>query len=147
MRAGGDEQALRLELRRNGLASDITYRTKFPWVRERLDELHAEVRTALGDRFDAVWDEGTEMTWEEAVAYAQRMRGERRRPNHGWDSLTPAELDVVRLVADGLTNPQIAQRLLVETSTIKSHVHHIFTKLAVTTRSELAAATVARRTG
>ena len=73
------------------------------------------------------------------------MRGERRRPTHGWDSLTPTEHDIVALIAEGLTNPQIAERMLIETSTVKSHVHHIFTKLGITTRSQLAA-TASRRT-
>jgi DNA-binding NarL/FixJ family response regulator len=65
----------------------------------------------------------------------------------GWDSLTPTEVAVVDLVAEGLTNPQIAERLLVGTSTVKTHVHHISTKLAIRTRAELAAAVVANRAG
>ena len=81
---------------------------------------------------------------QEACAYALRMRGERKRPSHGWSSLTPTEVEVVDLVAAGLTNPQIAERLLVETSTVKTHLHHIFTKLGITTRAQLAAEAVRR---
>ena len=44
-------------------------------------------------------------TLDEAVAYVRRARGSRRRPSSGWGSLTPTELDVVRLVVDGLSNP------------------------------------------
>ena len=73
------------------------------------------------------------------------MRGERRRPTRGWERLTPAEHDIVALIADGLTNPQIAARVFIETSTVKSHVHRIFTKLGITTRSQLAA-TASRQT-
>ncbi|MGH9212938.1 MAG: hypothetical protein ACRD2C_20045 [Acidimicrobiales bacterium] len=47
-------------------------------------------REALGtDVFDARWLEGSNLPGDEAVAYAQRGRGERRRPPFGWDSLTP----------------------------------------------------------
>ena len=49
------------------------------------------------------------------------------------------------LVAEGLTNPQIAERLFVAPGTVKVHVSHVFTKLGLSTRSELAAA-AARRT-
>ena len=78
------------------------------------------------------------LTLDEAVALAQRSRGERRRPSTGWASLTPVELDVARLVADGLTNPAIATRLLMSPNTVKTHLSHIFTKLDITSRAELA---------
>ena len=53
------------------------------------------------------------MSIEEAIAYAQRGRGKRKRPNSGWESLTPTETDVVRLVREGLANKDIAARLLI----------------------------------
>jgi predicted ATPase/DNA-binding NarL/FixJ family response regulator len=85
------------------------------------------------------WDEGRAMSLDEASAYAARGRGERKRPAFGWDSLTPTELEVVRNVAQGLTNPDIARRLFVSRSTVKAHLAHIFAKLGVSTRAELAA--------
>ena len=51
------------------------------------------------------------MSASEAIAYAQRGRGERKRPSSGWASLTPTELDVARLVSEGLANKDIATRL------------------------------------
>jgi hypothetical protein len=55
----------------------------------------------MGEKeFGAEWAEGAEMSTEEAIAYAQRGRGQRERPNSGWASLTPAELDIVRLVRE-----------------------------------------------
>lgn len=78
------------------------------------------------------------MSIEEAIAYAQRGRGERKRPPSGWASLTPAELDVVRLVAEGLTNKDVAARLFVSPRTVQSHLAHVFAKLGVTTRTQLA---------
>ena len=60
-------------------------------------------REALGQKdFDAAWAEGAALSTDEAIAYAQRGRGERKRPASGWESLTPTENDVVRLVAEGL---------------------------------------------
>ena len=66
----------------------------------------------------------------DAIAYARRGRGQRKRPTHGWDSLTPTELQVVELVAAGLTNPQIGERLFVSKRTVQTHVAHVFPSLA-----------------
>ncbi|WP_084959446.1 helix-turn-helix transcriptional regulator [Thermoactinospora rubra] len=82
--------------------------------------------------------EGRRMTLEEAVAYATRARTTRRRPDSGWDSLTPTERQVVELVADGLTNPEIARRLFMSRSTVKTHQAHVYAKLGVANRTELA---------
>jgi DNA-binding CsgD family transcriptional regulator len=99
-----------------------------------------------GDALAAAWAEGGAMSLDEAIAWMRRARGARKRPAQGWESLTPTELQVVELVAMGLTNPQIAQRMFVTRGTVKVHLGHIFTKLAVSSRSELAALAV-RRTG
>jgi DNA-binding CsgD family transcriptional regulator len=102
-------------------------------------------RTAIGDDEWAVaWSEGAALSVADAVAYARRARGERRRPSSGWASLTPTETDVVRLVAEGLTNPDIATRLFVSRATVKTHLVHVFSKLGVATRAELAAAATRR---
>lgn len=69
----------------------------------------------------------------------RELRQRRRRPSTGWESLTDAELDVVRLVAEGLTNQQIAKRLYVSPRTVQTHVAHVFAKLGVARRSEVAA--------
>jgi predicted ATPase/DNA-binding CsgD family transcriptional regulator len=74
----------------------------------------------------------------EVVAYARRARGKRGRPSSGWDSLTPTEESVVRLVTDGLSNPDIAARLFMSRSTVKTHLSHVYAKLGVTNRTELA---------
>jgi DNA-binding CsgD family transcriptional regulator len=91
------------------------------------------------DAFETAWVEGQALEVDEAVAYAQRGRGERKRPSSGWASLTPMERQVVDLVADGLRNTEIATRLFVAPSTIKTHLAHAFAKLDVSTRAELAA--------
>lgn len=99
----------------------------------------AAVRDALGKQdFDCAWAEGAALSIEEAVAYAQRGRGERKRPPTGWASLTPAERDVVRLVGEGLANNDIATRLFVSPRTVQSHLTHVYTKLGLTSRVQLA---------
>jgi len=100
----------------------------------------SQVRHVLGDdRFTQAWDEGQQLTLDEAVAYAARKGGGRKRPATGRASLTPAELEVVRLVGEGLRNDAIARRLFIAPGTVKVHLTHIFAKLGITTRAELAA--------
>ena len=73
----------------------------------------ATVQNALGNQdFESAWAEGAALSTGEAIAYARRGRGERKRPTIGWGSLTPTERDVVRLVQEGLSNKDIAARLL-----------------------------------
>jgi DNA-binding CsgD family transcriptional regulator len=76
--------------------------------------------------------------------YVSRARGERKRPSAGWESLTPTERRVVVHAAAGLTNPQIAERMFIARGTVKVHLSHAFTKLGVTTRTELAAQAIKR---
>lgn len=103
------------------------------------------LRRALGDEaFATAWAEGAELSLVDAVAYATRARGDRRRPAIGWDSLTPTELTVVSLVVEGLTNKAIAERMYISPGTVKTHLAHIFAKLGVTRRAELAAEAVRR---
>ena len=77
------------------------------------------------------------MSLTEAVAYAAKGRGSRRRPATGWASLTRAERDVALLAADGLTNAEIGQRLFISPRTAKVHLAHIFAKLGITSRRQL----------
>jgi DNA-binding CsgD family transcriptional regulator len=101
----------------------------------------AAVRDALGQNdFDAAWAEGAALTLDEAIAYAQRGRGERKRASSGWASLTRAELDVVRLVSEGLGNKDVAARLFVSPRTVQAPLTHIYSKLGLTSRVQLAQA-------
>ena len=59
--------------------------------------------------------------------------------NPPFDRLTPTEIEVVRLVAQHRTNPEIAERLFISRATVKTHLVHVFAKLSVRSRSELAA--------
>jgi predicted ATPase/DNA-binding CsgD family transcriptional regulator len=93
---------------------------------------------------DACWDAGGELSLADAVAYARRGRGERRRPQIGWASLTPAERSVVRLLAEGHTNAEIGDRLFISVNTVKKHLTHVYAKVDVAGRAELAAQVVRR---
>ncbi|MER7187285.1 helix-turn-helix transcriptional regulator, partial [Streptomyces hyaluromycini] len=62
------------------------------------------------------------------------------RPSFGWEALTATERRVADLVAEGLSNPDIATRLLLSRRTVETHVSHILTKLQVRSRREVAAA-------
>jgi DNA-binding CsgD family transcriptional regulator len=61
------------------------------------------------------------------------------RPAVGWPSLTDAELPVVRLAAEGLSNAEVAARLFLSRYTVETHLKHVFAKLGVENRAELAA--------
>jgi DNA-binding CsgD family transcriptional regulator len=66
-------------------------------------------------------------------------RGSRSRPQFGWPSLTPTERTVASLVAEGLSNPQIGDRLYISHRTVQTHLAHVFAKLDLTSRAQLAA--------
>jgi DNA-binding CsgD family transcriptional regulator len=82
----------------------------------------------------------------EAVRADLRASGARPRRTavSGVDSLTPAELRVCRLAAQGLTNRQIAQELFVTGKTVQTHLAHAYRKLDVASRRELPAALAGR---
>jgi predicted ATPase/DNA-binding CsgD family transcriptional regulator len=115
-----------------------------PPHRQRLyDATATGLRDALGGpAYDRAAAEGATLTLDEAVGYVRRARGRRGRPAVGWSSLTPTELQVVRLVAEGLTNPEISARLFMSRGTVKTHLSHVFAKLHTTNRTELAAAAI-----
>jgi predicted ATPase/DNA-binding CsgD family transcriptional regulator len=96
------------------------------------------IKEAIEDEPSSVWDAGSKMTLDEAVTHALRGRGERKRPSTGWAALTPAERRVADLVDEGLSNPQIADRLFISRNTVETHLKHIFSKLSISSRAQLA---------
>jgi len=112
----------------------------FPPEADRFERVRDRARSALApDAATASWDAGNGLTLDEAVAYARRGRGERQRPTSGWDSLTPVERDVVRLVAAGRPNAEIGRRLFISVNTVKKHLSHVYAKVDVEGRADLAA--------
>jgi predicted ATPase/DNA-binding CsgD family transcriptional regulator len=140
-------ESLRLLASADRLRDDTSYRWRFGFEQHAVDAARAAAHNALGeDAARAAHADGRDLDWRQAADYARRARGERKRPHHGWASLTPTELQVVALVAEGLTNSQIGDRLFISHSTVKTHLEHIFAKLGVRRRSELAAETARRVT-
>jgi predicted ATPase/class 3 adenylate cyclase/DNA-binding CsgD family transcriptional regulator len=112
--------------------------TRFPIYQASYEAAVESCRDALGQKaFDAAWAEGAALSIEEAISYAQRGSGKRKRPSSGWESLTPTETAVMRLVSEGLANKDIAARLLISRRTVQTHLTHVYTKLGLTSRIQL----------
>jgi DNA-binding NarL/FixJ family response regulator len=112
------------------------------------------LRAQLGeDLFQALWSEGRSMTLEQVLDAPQRSSPTPSSPRYMQTtaqepfvcppepapvisaSLTPRELDVLRLLAKGLTSAQIAEQLVIGLVTVHSHVRSIYSKLGVTSRA------------
>ena len=118
---------------------DRTGYKRFKIYDAAFDSSVAALRDAMGNNeFEKAWSEGEALSMEEAIAYAQRGRGERKRPSNGWESLTPAEINVVKLVSEGLPNKDIAARLFVSARTVQAHLSHVYSKLGLSSRVQLA---------
>jgi predicted ATPase/DNA-binding NarL/FixJ family response regulator len=126
----GTAEAARTDM---GTTRPASHRSVFDALQSSLRQDHPH------DAIEAAWEQGRTMNLVDAVAYAARGRGDRSRPSTGWDSLTPTERQVVDLVAEGLTNPQIGEHMFITAGTVKTHLSSIFRKLALTSRAELAA--------
>src|SRR5829696_10439515 len=85
-------------------------------------------------------------------AFAERARREllatgekvRKRRADTRDELTPQEEQIARLARDGLSNPEIGTRLFLSPRTVEWHLHHVFGKLGIRSRRELARPSGAR---
>ena len=80
-----------------------------------------------------------------SLGVRHRRKGTGGRPASGWRSLTTTERTIAELVAEGLSNPQIGERLYVSRRTVQTHLAHTFAKLGFSSRAELAAEVVRRR--
>jgi DNA-binding CsgD family transcriptional regulator len=107
------------------------------WLRRR--RRHRDAREHLGaaaDMFEAMeMDSFLQRTRVELRATGDRSR---RCAGEASDHLTSQEAEIARLVADGLTNRDIATRLFISSNTVEYHLHKVFRKFTVTSRTQLA---------
>jgi DNA-binding CsgD family transcriptional regulator len=113
------------------------------WLRRR--RRVAESRPPLREARAAFEAHGAP-AWADMARQELRATGEtpRRRGAAAWDRLTPQELQVAKLAAQGATNGEIGQRLYVSRRTVSTHLHRIFPKLGITSRTQLTAALATR---
>jgi DNA-binding CsgD family transcriptional regulator len=111
------------------------------WLRRqrRAADSRAPLRSAR-DGFDAL----AFPALGEKARQELRASGETsyRRMPAAWDQLTPQELQIARLAASGLSNREIGQQLFISHRTVGYHLHQIFPKLQITSRSQLDAASL-----
>lgn len=97
-------------------------------------------RDLLGARkFDTVWRKGTELTPDEVVEYAMREEPPQGEPSRRQSPLTRREMEIARLVAEGMSNKTIAATLVIAQRTAEGHVEHILSKLGFNSRVQIAA--------
>jgi ATP/maltotriose-dependent transcriptional regulator MalT len=109
------------------------------WLRRRRRAAESRVPLRLArDNFDALGFPGL----AERARQELRAAGETstRRSAEAWDQLTAQELQIARLAAEGLSNREIGQRMYISHRTVGAHLHQIFAKLGIRSRSQLHAA-------
>ena len=92
----------------------------------------------MTESLDTALQEGARLSLDEAVAYAQRGRGEHTSAAYGWASLSPVERQAVELASQGLSNSDVARELFISRNTVKVYLSRAYAKLGVTNRTELA---------
>ena len=137
---GGGERAARLFGAAEILSEVIGYRQE-PGDRVLHEPYLASARSRLGEAlWEAAFAEGQAMSFEGAAEYALSVETppaaltQPSGPEHP-AGLTPRELEVLRLVAAGMTSAQIAKELFLSPRTIETHLTSIYHKLGVNSRS------------
>ena len=107
--------------------------------RLRREKRRMEARARLNEAL-AIFEELGTTAWSRRALAELAATGERarRRKDATRADLTPQELVVARLVAQGHTNREVATQLFLTTNTIETHLRHVFQKLGVRSRTELA---------
>lgn len=121
---------------------------KWPFLRGRLllaygewlrrQRRSANARAPLREARD-IFDALGASPWSNRAREELRASGEssRRRTEHVWEALTPQELHIAQLAAEGLSNKEIGARLYLSHRTVGYHLHRIFSKTGITSRSGL----------
>lgn len=110
--------------------------------------LEKRIRAALGERrFRAATERGKALSLRKAIGLALNIESPASPPPTAEGiPLTKREKEIAELVADGLSNREIARRLVISIRTAETHIEHIFGKLGVNNRAQVAAWVVQRRT-
>jgi non-specific serine/threonine protein kinase len=108
------------------------------WDTAAYERVVVIVRSVLGDRAVAALEAGKALPLEDAVRLGLEAFPATARSPRDTRPLTTRERQVAALVAHGLSNRQIAARLVISTRTASNHVEHIFNKLGLRTRSQIA---------
>jgi DNA-binding CsgD family transcriptional regulator len=106
----------------------------------RQEQAHREFTAALGfyESLGARRDAARVMARMRALGIRPGVRSSRRRATSGWEALTPTEVTVAQLAAEGRTNPEIGAQMFISRRTVQTHLAHIFAKLEIASRVELA---------
>lgn len=96
------------------------------------------------ERLGARWDIARADALLRELGVRRGARSVRTSVNGGWSSLTKTEQRVVALVREGLTNAQIGERMYISHRTVSTHLTHVYAKVGVSSRAELAARSAAR---
>jgi non-specific serine/threonine protein kinase len=104
--------------------------------RARVERIRADAEAALGRDAERVWTEGVRLGLDDAIGLA--FGAPKHKPSSP-AGLSARELEVARLVAEGMANKAIAARLHLSVRTVESHVRHLLSKLGLENRTQVAA--------
>jgi non-specific serine/threonine protein kinase len=146
----GDPEKLAMLLGAARAMGDALEPVTSGWGKARTPQATAALKARLGkDRWEAAFREGRSLSFPEISALLslvldevgaggsdnEQASGERRQPS----LLSKREDEVLRLVAEGLSNKEIAQHLILTQNTVKSHITSLFNKLGVDSRAQAVA--------
>jgi len=140
---GDQERVLRLAATVDRMSREWSLSTSSYRLRQ-LEEASTQARAALGDRkSEGAWNDGLTMSAARALEYALGEGKPEAEPAAAAGPLSKREREVVAMVAAGMTNRQIADRLFIAERTAEGHVERIRNKLGVRSRTEVATWAVA----
>src|SRR6516225_3575420 len=129
-------------------AASVTAAAPWPWLHALVGCWRGEFLQDAGAaedarrRFEAI---GAQLGIRRAQAVLRGLGVRLPRQEHGAGALSPREIEVAELIAEGLSNPAIARRLYLSRPTVASHVAHMLAKLGFSTRAQIAVWAAQRR--